>query len=76
MYPAQLSSSARDLNQAWITLGGSISDIRRTGEIRYDHPSFTSPLRTNKRRKDGPRALNSRIRKLLQRPAANDCEYK
>jgi hypothetical protein len=53
-------------------LGGQIEPVRRTGEQRYTHNAFVSPLTLNGRRKDVPAKLLSRINQLLKAQAANE----
>lgn len=45
-------------------LGFRVSEVRRTGEIRVSHPLFPGSFRINARRKDAPRVLITRIRKV------------
>jgi hypothetical protein len=54
----------RETRELWKSLGGSIEDIRRTGEERYSHPKLECPITVNKRRKDSPRKLASALRQL------------
>lgn len=49
----------RRFNHYWLASGGSIMDVRRTGEERYFHPLCPHPVRVNKRRKDVPAKLLS-----------------
>ena len=66
------TSDSRRADRIWRTLGGTISPVRRTGEKRYAHDHFASPLRINGRREDVPAKLLSRINQLLRSKAAND----
>ena len=66
------TSDSHRANRIWILLGGTIEDIRRTGEKRYSHNVFDRPLRTNGRRDDVPAKLLSRINQLMRFQAAND----
>jgi|GEM_PF-1462369 len=66
------TSDARTADRAWLLLGGQIESVRRTGEHRYTHGAFVSPLTLNGRRKDVPAKLLSRINQLLKAQAAND----
>ena len=59
--------SGRDLRKSrelWKKLGGSVQDIRGTGEERYSHPKIERPIKVNKRRKDSPRKLTTTLRRL------------
>lgn len=56
----------------WLLLGGTIAPVRRTGEKRYTHEHFASPLTINGRRDDVPAKLLSRINQLIKTRAAND----
>lgn len=53
------TESRRRFRAAWIAAGGTVEDVRRTGEERYRHPLCAHPVRTNKRRKDVPAKLLS-----------------
>jgi hypothetical protein len=64
------TESRRRFRAAWIAAGGTVEDVRRTGEERYRHPLCAHPVRTNKRRKDVPAKLLSSyaaIRRSLAR---------
>lgn len=57
-----------DLHRArsmWIEHGGTVEDVRRTGEERYIHPKEPKPIKVNKRRKDTPRKLVSALRRIM-----------
>jgi hypothetical protein len=58
------TTSKRLAKRVWEALGGIITHVRRTGEVRYDHPYFSTPLRANDRRHDPPSKLISRINQL------------
>ena len=58
------TSDPRHFKRLWLSLGGSISGIRRTGEVRYDHPMFDRPVRANDRRCDVPAVLMSRLNQV------------
>lgn len=45
-------------------LGGSVERIRRTGEIRFFHPTIGSSGMINNRRKDAPRHATTWLRRL------------
>ena len=47
----------RDLDYVLLRLGGAVSDVRGTGEIRYSHPLMQRRPRGDKRRKDAPSHL-------------------
>lgn len=59
MSEALHTESRRRFRAAWIAAGGTVQDVRRTGEERYWHPLCPHPIRTNKRRKDVPAKLLS-----------------
>lgn len=40
-------------------LGVEVTNVRRTGELRFRHPALTTSVRVNGRRKDAPRALTA-----------------
>lgn len=56
--------SLRNARRRWRKLGGEVKDVHRTGEERYTHPRFDRPLTVNKRKKDAPRVLLTRIARL------------
>ncbi len=67
-----------DLDRELIALGGTVSCLRRTGEIVYEHPALASRPRANGRRKDAPRCLTRfviDVISLLGGEAANDKDY-
>ena len=78
MNDALHTESRRRFRTAWIAAGGSIEDVRRTGEERYRHPLCAHSVRSNKRRKDVPAkllsSLNSIRRQLAQAGSLNS-EY-
>jgi hypothetical protein len=55
----------RDAKRLWILAGGTLSHPRRTGEILFRHPMVGS-VRVNNRRKDSPRELVARLRRLQE----------
>lgn len=55
----------RDAIKLWQALGGKVSKPSRTGEVLFDHPQV-GRVRANCRRKDSPRALVVKLRKLMQ----------
>jgi hypothetical protein len=57
--------SLRRVRALWLTLGGCVIDVRRTGEERYSHPGIARPITVNKRRKDTPKALIVECRRLV-----------
>jgi len=69
------TSDRRKAERIWVSLGGDIISVRRTGEVRYVHEAFPASLRANGRRQDIPAKLLTRINQLLRRPAANDDNY-
>ena len=58
--------SLRDTRALWKKLGGSVEDVRGTGEERYSHPWIGCSITVNKRRKDTPRKLVVALRYLLE----------
>lgn len=61
-------SGRGDLRRArklWMEYGGTVEDVRRTGEERYLHPAEPKPIKVNKRRKDTPRKLLSALRRIM-----------
>jgi negative regulator of sigma E activity len=60
------TSDKRTAKKLWEQLGGSIEAVRRTGEVRFLHPSFDNSIRVNHRRKDVPAIVLSRINQLLK----------
>lgn len=57
-------TDARHFKRLWLDMGGSIDEVRRTGEVRYRHPHFVDSVRANDRRKDVPAVLQSRANQL------------
>lgn len=57
----------RDLDQLLRRLGGAVSNVRRTGEIRYSHPLMDSRPRGDKRRKDAASHLVDFVRDVCRR---------
>jgi len=66
------TSDRRKAERIWISLGGTIASVRRTGEIRFVHTAFPASLRANGRRQDVPAKLLTRINQLIRMNAAND----
>lgn len=62
----------REARQLWKRFGGTVEDIRRTGEERYRHPSIECPITVDKRRKDAPRKLTTALRRLAKRDYSDD----
>jgi hypothetical protein len=60
------TSDHRTAPVLWISAGGSIEAIRRTGEIRYRHPTFTHSLKVNGRRSDTPAVVMCYLNKLAR----------
>lgn len=65
-YVVASGMSVRDFNRVWRRLGGQIQQIRRTGEIRYQHPSVRSTTRASYRRRHASLKLISVARRLLK----------
>lgn len=60
-------SDARRFKKLWCEWGGQIVGVRRTGEVRYLHPAFSSPIRANDRRHDVPAVLMARMNQVMRR---------
>ena len=58
-------SDMRKLIRDWCDLGGEVNNIRKTGELRFDHPMFAKPVRVNGRRKDIPAKMRSQFNHLM-----------
>lgn len=69
------TSDPRTADRLWLLLGGRIEPVRRTGEHRYTHEYFSSPLTLNCRRNDVPAKLKSRLNQLVKAHAANDAKW-
>lgn len=54
----------REVLRAAVDRGCRVEGVRRTGEVRVSHPSWVGWLTVNARRKDAPRKLEARVRKL------------
>lgn len=70
------TSDAHRADRFWLLLGGTIEEVRRTGEKRYLHNMFDRPLRTNGRRNDVPAKLLSRINQVMKLRATNDTNWR
>lgn len=57
----------RNTRKEWRDKGGSIEDMRRTGEERYSHPNLKHTIKVNKRRKDSPRKLLLALREISKK---------
>jgi hypothetical protein len=60
------TSNPRLAKRVWVSLGGTIEQVRRTGEERYRHPAFPDTIRANARRSDVTAIVLCRINKLIQ----------
>ena len=60
------TSDIRLAKRMWLANGGEIVAVSGTGEVRYLHPHFPRPLRTNDRRSDVPGKLMTRINQLVR----------
>ena len=49
------------------SLGGSVKNKRRTGEVVVRHPDWNRPVTINNRRKDAPRYLVAKLNRLAER---------
>ncbi len=45
------------LDRVFRNLGGSVTILRRTGDVQYHHPALPERPKANSRRKDAPRHL-------------------
>ena len=54
-----------DVEREWRHLGGAVSNRRGTGELVFTHPAVDEQIVVNGRRKDAPRELVTRMRKLV-----------
>lgn len=71
---ARSGMSLEACKQAVRRLGGSVERIRRTGEIRFFHPTIGSSGMINNRRKDAPRHATTWLRRLERlAPGSNAC---
>lgn len=61
---ARSGMSLEACKQAVWRLGGTVESIRRTGEIRFFHPTIGSSGMINNRRKDAPRHATTWLRRL------------
>ena len=52
------------LDRHLMALGGTVTILRRTGDIRYDHPLILETARGNVRRKDAPRSLTAFVQRV------------
>ena len=64
------SSDPHKVDGIWLMLGGRITPVRRTGEKRYRHDQFESPLTVNGRRHDVPAKLISRLNQIIRKTPA------
>lgn len=55
-----------DTRREWIRLGGTVEELRRTGEWRFSHSKIARPLTVNARRRDTPRVLLVALRRLAK----------
>lgn len=57
-------SDRRHFARDWRAHGGTIENVRGTGELRFRHSTLTKPIRINGRRKDLARMLTVALRKV------------
>lgn len=55
-------------------LGILVEHLRKTGELRWSHPSAQKPIRVNSRRKDAPRHATTFLRKVAAAQATKGCK--
>lgn len=67
MAPLHYGMNLSALNRYFVSLGGSIEAVRRTGEIRYSHRLVLQRPRADGRRKDAPRHLVSFVMEVERR---------
>jgi hypothetical protein len=60
----------RELDQVFRKLGGTVTSIRRTGEIQYSHPALAERPRANGRRKGSPNHVVAFVRRVERAMAA------
>lgn len=68
-------TDTRHFKKLWKDMGGTILELRGTGEVRYVHTHFVDTVRANDRRKDVPAVLISRMNQLIRKQAANTERY-
>lgn len=54
----------KDAHRMWLDLGGEVTFPAGTGEILFSHPDV-GRVRADYRRKDSPRELVSKLRRLI-----------
>jgi hypothetical protein len=69
------TSDRKSFDKSWLFVGGHITPITGTGELRYTHDKMPRPVRINGRRPDVPAILLSRINQIIRRGPANDPTY-
>lgn len=69
------TSDARHFRHLWLSLGGWVEPVRRTGESRYGHGSLAHTIRVNGRRHDVPAVLLTKLNQLIRLVTANDPEW-
>lgn len=57
----------RELDRILVSVGGSVEDVHKTGEIRYRHPQMKSCPKADKRRKDAPMHMVKFVRAIMDR---------
>lgn len=60
------SRDRRHTDSLWNRLGGTIRPVRRTGEVFYEHPAFSRPVRACRHRKDTVAVVVTRINQLIK----------
>lgn len=66
------------LDKIFRELGGEVTCVRRTGEVRYRHPLIRKTVRADGRRRDAPMHLVKFVLAVIDiqsRSAANDLIY-
>ncbi len=58
------TTNPRKARQLWEEAGGRVTNVRRTGELRWTHPSFVASVRTNGRRNDVPTVILCLLNRL------------
>lgn len=59
----------KKLDRIFVRHGGKVSNVQRTGEIRYTHPLMSNRPRADKRRKDAASHLVDFVREAIQHAA-------
>jgi hypothetical protein len=69
------TTNIHKVERMWLTLGGRIEHVRRTGETRYRHDALTKPLTVNGRRNDVPAKLLTILNRVTRMEASNEPHF-